>query len=80
MMTGRRCYVIPGEKDKFGGHIGKFLRREGVDSTISAKLYRAVVQAVLLFGAKTWVLMAEMLNKLDGVHLGFLRQVTGMKE
>ena len=39
----------------------------------------AVVQAVLLFGAKTCVLSAAMLNNLEGVHVGFLRHVTGMK-
>ena len=38
-----------------------------------------VVQAVLLFGLETWVLMAEMLQKLEGLHVGFLRQVTGTK-
>ena len=41
--------------------------------------YRAVVQAVLLFGSETWVLLASMLNKLEGVHVGFLQQVMGTK-
>ena len=35
------------------------------------------MQAVLLFGADTWVLLEEMSKKLEGVHMGFLRQVTG---
>ena len=61
------------------GHLSKVMRREGVDTIISAKFYRAVVQAVLIFGAKTWVLLAAMLKKFEGVHVGFLRQVTGMK-
>ena len=55
------------------------LRREGADPILSAKFYRAVVQAVLLFGADTSVLSAAMLKNLEGVHVGFLRQVTGMK-
>ena len=55
------------------------LRREGADLIISEKFYCAVVQEVLLFGAKTWVMSAAMLQKLKGVHVGFLRQVTGMK-
>ena len=55
------------------------MRREGTDPITSEKFDRAVVQAVLLFGAKTWVLLAAMLNKLKGVQMGFLRQVTGMK-
>ena len=37
--------------------------------------YRAVVQAVLLFGADTWVLLAEIDNTLERVHVGFLVQV-----
>ena len=50
-----------------------------MDLIVSAKFYRAVVQAVLLFGAETWFLMAEMLQKIEGVHVGFLQLVAGMK-
>ena len=64
---------------KFWGRLGKLLRREGADPITSEKFYRAVVQAVQLFGAKTWVLLAAMLNKIEGVHMGFIRQVMGMK-
>ena len=46
---------------------------------VSENFYRVVVQAVLLFGAETWVLTAAMLEKLEGVHVGFLRQVTEME-
>ena len=35
---------------------------------------------MLIFGSKTWVMLAAMVNKLEGVHMGFLRQVTRMKE
>ena len=55
------------------------LRREGSDQFLSAKFYRVVVQAVLLFGAETWVLSAVMLKIIEGVYVGFLQQVTGMK-
>ena len=41
--------------------------------------YCAVVQAVLLFGAETWVLLAEMSRNLEGVHVILLRQLTGQK-
>ena len=61
------------------GRLGKFLRREGEDPILPAKFYRVVVQAVLLFGSETWVLTAAMLEKLEGFHVSFLRQVTGMK-
>ena len=36
-----------------------------------------MVQAVLLFGAETCVLLAEMAKTLEGVHVGFLRHMTG---
>ena len=38
-----------------------------------------MVQAVLLFGLETWVLLAAMSKNLEGVHVGLLRQVTGKK-
>ena len=60
--------------------MGKLLRREGKDLIISEIFNRTVVQAVILFGAETWVLSVVMLKKLEGVHVVFLRYVTGMKE
>ena len=41
--------------------------------------YRAVVQAVLLFGAETWVLLAEISRNMEEVHVGLIRQVMGQK-
>ena len=55
------------------------LRREGTDPILSEKLYRAVVQVVLLFGDETWVLKAAMLKNLKGVHVILLSHVTSMK-
>ena len=37
--------------------------------------YRAVVQAVLLFKAETWVLLEVTSQKLEGVHLVFTNQI-----
>ena len=54
------------------GRLGKLMRREGAYPITLETFYRAVVQAVLLFGAKAWVLLAEILNNLEGVHVGFL--------
>ena len=62
------------------GHLGKFLWMEGADTFISEKFYRTVVQAVFIFGEETWVLLAAMLKKLEGVHLVFLRPVIGKKK
>ena len=58
------------------GRLGKILWREGADPIVLEKFYRAVVQAVLLFGADTWVLMDTMSQRLEGVHVSLLRQVT----
>ena len=59
------------------GCLGKILRREGSYQLVSEIFYRAVVQAVLLFGVETWVLLAAMDKTLEGFHLGFLWQVMG---
>ena len=64
---------------QFWGRLGKLLRREGSDPIISENFYRTVVQAVLIFGSKTWVLMAAMMQNIEGVHVGFLRKVAGKK-
>ena len=58
------------------GRLGKLLRREGADPIISENFYWVVVQVVLLFGANTWVMSEVMLKKIEGAHVGFLRQVT----
>ena len=34
---------------------------------------------MILFGDKNWVLLTAMLNKIEGVHVAFLKHVTGMK-
>ena len=62
------------------GRFWKLMRRERADLIISSKFYRTLVQAVLLFGSETWVLMEAMLQKIEGLHVGFLWQVTGMKD
>ena len=47
---------------------------------MSEMFYRAVVHAVLIFGEETWILLAAMSRKTEGMHLGFFRQVTGKKD
>ena len=61
------------------GRLGKFLQREGADPIVSEKFYRTVDQAVLLFGAYNWVPTEEIAQKLEGVHVGFLQNVTEQK-
>ena len=61
------------------GILGILLQHEGAEPRVSAIFYRAVVQAVLLYGSETWVLLAAMQRKVEGVHTGFLRQITGKR-
>ena len=59
--------------------VRNLLRREGAEPRLSAIFYRVFVQTVLLFGAETWVLSEAVSRKLEGVHVGFLRQITGQR-
>ena len=58
------------------GRLGTLSRREGEEPRVLAMFYRAVAQAVLLFGSETWVLLEEMKKKLEGTNTGFLIQIT----
>jgi hypothetical protein len=58
-------------------YISRILRREGATPRISAMFYKAVVQTVLLFGSKSWVLTPSMLGKLEGFHRPIARRLTG---
>ena len=42
------------------GRLSRILSREGADPKVLGHFYKAVLQAVLLFGAETWVLTPRM--------------------
>ena len=46
---------------------------------VLAMFYRVVEKSILLYGLETWVLSAEMENKVEGAHIDFLREKTGKK-
>ena len=48
------------------------LQSEVLEPSISANFYRVVIKVVLLFGADTWVMLAPMDQRLNGVRVGFL--------
>jgi hypothetical protein len=48
--------------------VGKVLRGENTSPTIAAKFYLAVVQAILLYGSKTWVISLQAMAQLEGFH------------
>jgi hypothetical protein len=45
------------------------LRSKNATPRVAAKFYKAVVQAVLLYGSKTWNLMKAVLAWLEGFHV-----------
>jgi hypothetical protein len=49
--------------------VGQVLRAENVPPRIAVKFYKAIVQAVLLYGSKTWVLSTAALASLEGFHI-----------
>ena len=50
---------------KSWGRLLRILRREGADPKVSGYFFKAVTQAVLLFGAETWVLTSRMERALS---------------
>ena len=49
--------------------VGQVLRSENASPRVAAKFYKAVVQAVLLYGSETWVLSPTALARLEGFHI-----------
>ena len=54
------------------GRLGTLLQREGEDPKVSESFYRAMVQALILYGLETWVLSALMAKMIEGMHTEFL--------
>ena len=44
--------------------LGTLLQREGTYPRVVTMFYRAVLQAILLYGLETWVLLEEMESKI----------------
>ena len=55
----------------------RILRREGAIPRVSGMFFKAVVQAVLLFGSETWVMTPCMGRTLGGVQHRVARRITG---
>ena len=69
-----------GKARQVWSRLGELLRREGTEPRVSGMFSQEVVQEVLLFGAETWVLLEAMSRNLEGVHVGFLRQIMGQRK
>ena len=59
------------------GCIARILKREGANSVCMARFYMAVVQAVLLYGADTWVVSDRNMDRLRSFHMRAARYMTG---
>ena len=57
-----------GKARKSWGRLSRILSREGVDPKVSGHFFKAVSQAVLLFGAEMWVLTPRMERALDSLQ------------
>ena len=59
------------------GRLSRVLVREVADPKVSRTFYTAVAQAVLLFGAETWVLTPRMEKALDSFQSRLASRITG---
>ena len=66
-----------GKAIKSWGRLSRMLSREGADLQVSGNFYKAVSQAVFLFGAETWVLTPRMERALDSFQHRVARWITG---
>ena len=53
------------------------LSREGAMTRVYGLFFKAVIQAVMLFGAETWVVTPRMGTALGGFHTQVARRLTG---
>ncbi len=49
--------------------VGQVLRRKNAPPRTSAKFYQAIVQSILLYGSKTWVLSKAAMARFKGFHI-----------
>ena len=59
--------------------LARILVRDGATPRISGLFYKAVVQAVLLYGCETWVISPTMLKMLEGFHHRAARRISGKR-
>ena len=59
------------------GVIAKILKREGANPVCMSRFYLTVVQAVLLYGADTWVIGKRDMGRLRSFHRRAIRHMTG---
>ena len=61
---------------KSWGRLLRILRREGADKRVLVNFFKAVVQAVFLFGEETWVITPRIERNLESFLHGAARRIT----
>ena len=67
-MKARKCW----------SRISRVLCAENVSRRVCGMFYKAIIQAVFLFGSELWNLTPSALKCLEGFHIRAARQMTGM--
>ena len=57
--------------------ISKVLTTQGVDARVKGYFYKAIVQAVLLYGSESWCMTKAMIKKFKSFHLRVARYLSG---
>ena len=65
----------PGKAQESWGRLSRVLGQEVEDPKVSGGFYKAVAQAVLLFGAERWVLPQRMEKALDSFQSRVARRI-----
>ena len=65
---------------KSWGQLLRILSREGADPKVSGYFFKAVTQAVLLFGVDTWVITPRMEWALSSFRHRVERKITGRQQ
>ena len=58
-----------GKARKSWARVSRVLRGENASPRVCGVFYRAIVQAVLLYGSESWVLTPALLDRLEGFHI-----------
>ena len=59
------------------GQLSRIMSQEGADPKVLGNFYKAVAQAVFLFGAETWVLTPRIERALGSFQHRFARRISG---
>jgi hypothetical protein len=59
------------------GRLQRLLTKDCADTKSMSSIYKAAVQAVLLYGSETWVLTGAMEKTLQSFHRKCARYITG---